>query len=127
MEMDLFAILMALLFAMLLLYVRRWSVGRQLEQAVDSATAQVKGLAGERTQALTFREEQTLTLNVKQGEISRTRRRIAQYQREIAARAAIDYRIVHLIGEPAKDKTTYRAVLAPNPQAEKGQTLSPVL
>lgn len=123
----LFAVVLAQLFILMMLYVRRITVERALVGAIESATARVKGKAGQRTQTMGTRERQVLELTSKQAEIKRIRRKSAATDAEIALRETIDYRIVHQIGEPTKGKEVFKAILTPNPHAEKAQVLTPAL
>lgn len=127
MEPGLFAAALGLVFIIILLYVRRLTVERALVGAIETATLRVKGRAGERNQSMGFRGHQILELTNKRSEMARIRRKASNIAAEIALRETIDYRILHMHGEPTKGKATFKAILTPNPLAEKGQVLSSLL
>ena len=109
------------------LTLRRVSIERSLSRAVDAATGELKGKAGEKIQTLTFHEQQSVELNRKRAELSRTQKRILILETEIKRMQTVDCVVVHALGEPSRDQQLFTCTLLPNPFAERSQKLSGIL
>ncbi|WP_044559294.1 hypothetical protein [Azospirillum sp. B4] len=116
-----------LMLAAILLWLWRQTVEMRLRKSLGSSTDKMRAVSNEKTQVLSFLEQQRMALGHKRGEAARMRAAIAQLRVDNNDMRARDFYVLHQIGEPSKDKEEYACGLMPTGMAEPGRELPPPL
>lgn len=114
-----------LLLCTIVLWFWRQMVEFRMRDALGSSGNKVRAVASEKTQVLSFLEQQKLARVSKQMMAGKLREGIAQRHQEIKEARERNFYVLHQLGEPAKDKEEFGATLLINGAGDHG--LSPAL
>lgn len=114
-----------LLLCTIVLWFWRQMVEFRMRDALGSSGHKVRAIASEKTQVLSFLEQQKLTRGSKQLMAAKLREVITQRHQEIKEARQRDFYVLHQLGEPAKDKEEFGATLMVAGAGDHG--LSPAL
>ncbi|MDE1145708.1 MAG: hypothetical protein PW843_03705 [Azospirillaceae bacterium] len=112
-----------LLVAAILLWLWRQSVEFRLRKSLGSSTDKMRAASNEKTQVLSFLEQQRMALNAKRAEVAKLRAAIGQLRADNHDMRIRNFYILHQMGEPSKDKEEYACNLNPSLTVEPGREL----
>ncbi|MBB6251641.1 hypothetical protein [Nitrospirillum iridis] len=116
-----------LLLAAIMLWLWRQTVELRLRKALGSSTDKVRAVSNEKTQVLSFLEQQRMALGAKRADAAKMRAAIAHLRVDNNEMRVRDFFILHQMGEPSKDKEEYACTLLPSPSVDPGRELPPPL
>lgn len=112
-----------LMLAAIMLWLWRQTVELRLRKALGSSTDKMRAVSNEKTQVLSFLEQQRMALGVKRAEAAKMRAAISQLRIDNNDMRVRDFYVLHQIGEPSKDKEEYACNLLPSPSVDPGREL----
>ncbi|TWB20742.1 hypothetical protein FBZ89_106145 [Nitrospirillum amazonense] len=116
-----------LLLAAILLWLWRQTVELRLRKSLGSSTDKMRAVSNEKTQVLSFLEQQRMALGSKRSDAAKMRMAISQLRIDNNDMRARDFYVLHQIGEPSKDKEEYACTLMPSATVEPGRELPAAL